>query len=221
MAEDNNYEIIGKFPTVIKAKGKHNEFKVFLFEFPNGSAPVFLANDDTETVPRLYSVLQMGEILPGDSPLVRVHSACHLGDTLRHVVCDCGDQYEEAIDRIAEEGTGVVVYCQGHEGRGIGPKRHFQAYELQYESGANTFESYEQLGFPVDSRDYSDAITILRDHYGLRALRLLTNNPDKIKPLTEGGIEVVRVPLWVPRTKINEAQFEAKLKRGHLPPEIS
>ena len=218
------YEVKGPLTTVIEAKDRNIEFDMFRFEFPNGLAGKLdeipeAVVDELNTrgfLHKLYSVLQLGEIRPKDSPLVRVHSACFHGDTLRHRLCDCGEQYEEALDQIAAEGKGLLIYCQDHEGRGIGVRRHFDAYMMQQEKGVDTFDSFRELGLEVDPRSYSDVVEILRDYYGLRAIRLLTNNPDKIQRLEEGGIKVARVPLWVPRTKVNAKQIDAKIANGHL-----
>jgi GTP cyclohydrolase II len=125
---------------------------------------------------------------------VRLHSECLTGDVFGSARCDCGDQLDLALARIARQGAGVVVYLRGHEGRGIGLGRKLAAYALQ-DGGRNTVQANLDLGLPVDSRDYLAGAHILRD-LGITALRLLTNSPAKHQALVELGLNVVeRLPL--------------------------
>ncbi|MFC0039372.1 bifunctional 3,4-dihydroxy-2-butanone-4-phosphate synthase/GTP cyclohydrolase II [Actinomadura rayongensis] len=139
--------------------------------------------DDGEHV-----ALVLGDLGAGDDVLVRVHSECLTGDVLHSARCDCGAQLDAAMERIAAEGRGAVVYLRGHEGRGIGLLAKLRAYALQ-DDGADTVDANVELGLPVDAREYSNAAHILRD-LGVRSVRLLTNNPDKIAALTGLGIDV-------------------------------
>ncbi|WP_051388783.1 GTP cyclohydrolase II [Arthrobacter sp. 35W] len=123
-----------------------------------------------------------------EPPLVRLHSECLTGDVFGSYRCDCGEQLEYALARIQEQG-GTLVYLRGHEGRGIGLANKLAAYALQ-EGGADTVEANEQLGLPVDSRDYAAAADILHQ-LGLSSIRLLSNNPLKHHHLSRHGIEVV------------------------------
>ncbi len=157
-----------------------------------------------------------GEI-GGDEPvLVRVHSECLTGDIFGSLRCDCGPQLHAALSRIAEEGSGVVVYLRGHEGRGIGLGHKLRAYGLQDE-GADTVDANLALGLPVDSREYGVGAQILAD-LGVEKLRVLTNNPAKYGGLQGFGLEVVeRVPLESAPTIENIAYLRAKRARlGHL-----
>ncbi|MCW5624890.1 MAG: GTP cyclohydrolase II [Burkholderiales bacterium] len=150
-----------------------------------------------------------------DAPvLVRVHSECLTGDIFGSSRCDCGEQLELALDRIAVEG-GVVVYLRGHEGRGIGLSSKLSAYVLQ-DKGYDTVEANERLGLPVDARSYAAAAQILRD-LGCTRIRLLTNNPAKVAALTALGITVdERVPV-IGRTTVDNAHYLAtkRYKLGH------
>ncbi len=141
-----------------------------------------------------HVVLVHGD-LGGDEPvLTRVHSECLTGDVFASSRCDCGPQLEEALDRIVEEGRGLVVYLRGHEGRGIGLVSKLQAYQLQ-DGGRDTVDANLDLGLPADARHYGAATQILRD-LGVRSVRLLTNNPAKVTSLEEYGVPVAeRVPL--------------------------
>lgn len=140
-------------------------------------------------------VLRHGEIGPGDVPLVRLHSACLTSEALGSTRCDCRDQLDEAIRRVGEEPCGLVVYFVDHEGRGIGIEAKLAAYALQDE-GMNTTQANLELGLPVDDRDFSPAVELLGE-FGISRVRLMTNNPDKVRALVEGGIDVERVSAWV------------------------
>jgi 3,4-dihydroxy 2-butanone 4-phosphate synthase/GTP cyclohydrolase II len=150
-----------------------------------------------------------------DEPwLVRVHSECWTGEVLRSHKCDCRAQLDEALRMVAECKHGVVVYLR-QEGRGIGLGNKIRAYALQ-EKGLDTVEANRALGFADDARSYDVAAAILKD-LGVTRVRLLTNNPDKVKGLAAGGIEVVeRVPLVVDATPHAAAYLAVKAERlGH------
>jgi 3,4-dihydroxy 2-butanone 4-phosphate synthase/GTP cyclohydrolase II len=148
--------------------------------------------------------------------LVRMHSECLTGDVFGSQRCDCGTQLNAAIAAIAAEGRGIVVYLRGHEGRGIGLLSKLQAYQLQ-DAGADTVDANTELGFPVDAREYSTGAQILAD-LGVSSLRLLTNNPAKIKGLSDFGLKVTgTVALPVSATPHNLRYLIAKRDRlGHL-----
>src|SRR6202167_1954413 len=159
-------------------------------------------------------VLKMGDIT-GDPPLVRVHSQCLTGDVFHSLRCDCRAQLELALETIANEGRGLLIY-EHQEGRGIGLMNKLRAYELQ-DKGADTVEANEQLGFESDLRNYSLPGAILR-HLGIPAVRLMSNNPDKVKALEEAGIEVAeRVPCIAVAHESRRGYLETKReKMGHL-----
>jgi 3,4-dihydroxy 2-butanone 4-phosphate synthase/GTP cyclohydrolase II len=159
--------------------------------------------------------LVMGEIHPDDPVLVRVHSQCLTGDIFGSSRCDCGVQLEQALERIAAEGKGVLLYLL-QEGRGIGLMNKLRAYELQ-EQGHDTVEANERLGFRPDQREYGIGAQILRD-LGVRKMRLMTNNPSKYIALNGYGLEIVeRVPLEVPPTESSRAYLRTKREKlGHL-----
>jgi 3,4-dihydroxy 2-butanone 4-phosphate synthase/GTP cyclohydrolase II len=162
-----------------------------------------------------HVALVMGEIDPEVPVLVRVHSQCLTGDIFGSARCDCGPQLEQALDKIAQEGHGVLLYLL-QEGRGIGLMNKLRAYELQ-EQGHDTVEANERLGFRPDQREYGIGAQILRD-LGVRKMRLMTNNPSKYIALDGYGLEIVdRVPLEVPPTESSRAYLRAKRdKLGHL-----
>ncbi len=140
--------------------------------------------------------------------LVRVHSECKTGDVFGSLRCDCGEQLAESMRRIEAEGTGAVIYLR-QEGRGIGLPAKLRAYELQ-DQGLDTVEANLRLGFPADLRDYWEAAQILR-LMGCTRVRLLTNNPDKVRGLTEYGLQVVeRIPLHVAGNPHNQRYLQAK-----------
>ncbi|HEX2164674.1 MAG TPA: bifunctional 3,4-dihydroxy-2-butanone-4-phosphate synthase/GTP cyclohydrolase II [Thermoanaerobaculia bacterium] len=162
-----------------------------------------------------HIALVHGELDPSRPVLVRVHSQCLTGDIFGSERCDCGPQLHEALARIAEEGSGVLLYLL-QEGRGIGLVNKLRAYELQAE-GHDTVEANEKLGFLADHRDYGVGAQILRD-LGVAQMRLMTNNPKKYVALAGYGLEIVeRVPLEIPATDHTRAYLKAKRdKLGHL-----
>jgi 3,4-dihydroxy 2-butanone 4-phosphate synthase/GTP cyclohydrolase II len=162
-----------------------------------------------------HVALTMGEIDPEKPVLVRVHSQCLTGDVFASARCDCGAQLETALERIAAERCGVLLYLL-QEGRGIGLVNKLRASELQ-DGGADTVEANQKLGFPADQRDYGVGAQILRD-LGVRRMRLMTNNPSKYVALAGYGLEIVeRIPLEVPPTDLTRKYLEAKKRKmGHL-----
>lgn len=162
-----------------------------------------------------HVALVHGEIGDGEDLLVRVHSECLTGDIFHSLRCDCGPQLQASMDRIQEAGRGVVVYLRGHEGRGIGLLSKLRAYELQ-ERGRDTLDANLELGLPADARDYAAGAQILAD-LGVRSLRLMTNNPDKIDALTRYGLRVEgREPMPVQVGEHNLRYLRTKRDRmGH------
>ncbi|MGD0666973.1 MAG: GTP cyclohydrolase II [Bryobacteraceae bacterium] len=158
--------------------------------------------------------LKLGD-LAGEAPLVRIHSQCLTGDVFHSLRCDCRAQLEIALESIAREGRGLLIYeCQ--EGRGIGLLNKLRAYELQ-DQGADTVEANEQLGFDSDLRSYALPGAILR-YFGLREIRLLSNNPEKVEAVESAGVRVVeRVPCLAHVIDSREAYLRTKKeKMGHL-----
>ena len=148
-------------------------------------------------------------------PLVRIHSQCLTGDVFGSLRCDCRQQLEMALSMIAQQGAGVLVYEQ-QEGRGIGLMAKLQAYELQ-DAGLDTVEANERLGFRADHREFALPAEILKT-LGVREVRLLSNNPDKVVALEKAGIKVVeRVPCEVsPNPHAEDYLKTKKEKLGHL-----
>jgi 3,4-dihydroxy 2-butanone 4-phosphate synthase/GTP cyclohydrolase II len=159
--------------------------------------------------------LVRGEIGGERATLVRIHSQCLTGDVFGSVKCDCGGQLRAAMEMISREGRGVMVYQQ-QEGRGIGIINKIRAYALQ-DQGADTVEANERLGLAVDMRCYEQCAEILRD-LGLNRVRLMSNNPEKIRALEEMGLNVVeRVSLGFPPTDAARGYLRTKKeKMGHL-----
>ena len=155
--------------------------------------------------------------LLGDDSLIRVHSECITGEAFGSLKCECGPQLQAAMDLVHQRG-GAVIYLRGQEGRGIGLANKLRAYQLQ-ENGVDTLDANLQLGLPADARDYRAAAEILAD-LGLRSVRLLTNNPDKVAQLEASGVTISeRVPLYVGLTEQNAGYLAAKRDRmGHMLP---
>jgi 3,4-dihydroxy 2-butanone 4-phosphate synthase/GTP cyclohydrolase II len=163
-----------------------------------------------------HVALVVGDPSGNEPVLVRMHSECLTGDVFGSQRCDCGEQLERAMELIAAEGRGVIVYLRGHEGRGIGLHNKFRAYQLQ-DAGFDTVEANEKLGFPPDLRHYGIGAQILVD-LGVRKMRLLTNNLQKVAALDGYGIEEVdRIPLVVEPNPHNRRYLETKQdKLGHV-----
>lgn len=162
------------------------------------------------------SVLVYGDFEYADDAIIRMHSICHTGDIFGSKRCDCGYQLKQSMKMIVEHGNGALFYLANHEGRGIGLFSKAMAYILQ-ENGYDTVEANESLGFVDDSRNYSDAIEVLK---ALRSkpVTLITNNPKKLNALQNAGLPVSgRVPLWGDISEFNEKYLQTKInKSGHL-----
>jgi len=178
----------------------HGEFRVIAYE----------SLIDGET----HVAMVKGEIGEGDGVMVRVHSRCLTGDVFHSSRCDCGPQLESAMDRIAAEGRGVLLYLN-QEGRGIGLSNKIRAYELQ-DQGYDTVEANERLGFKPDQRDYGIGVQILRD-LGVRSMRLLSNNPRKLVGLEGYGLSVSEwIPLEIPASEHTRRYLTTKKQKlGH------
>lgn len=177
---------------------------------------VFTAHTYRSRTDRLEHIaLVFGDLAAKSTVLARVHSECLTGDTLGSLRCDCGPQLDLALERIAAEGAGVLVYVRGHEGRGIGLSDKIRAYSLQ-DNGRDTVEANVELGLPVDARRYDVASRIF-SHLGVRQLRLLSNNPHKLAALEDAGIVVTeRVSLHTPVNPENSGYLHTKAFRlGH------
>ena len=151
-----------------------------------------------------------------DQPLLcRVHSECLTGDCMFSLRCDCGPQLQCAMESVAKEGRGIILYLR-QEGRGIGLLNKIKAYALQ-DTGADTVEANVQLGFDPDLREYQICKPMF-DHFGIKSLRLMTNNPEKIDAITEMGIEVTEiVPIHTGSNPHNENYLAVKVdKMGHI-----
>jgi 3,4-dihydroxy 2-butanone 4-phosphate synthase/GTP cyclohydrolase II len=162
-----------------------------------------------------FVCLYKGKIEPNVPTLVRIHSQCLTGDVFHSLKCDCGPQLNKAMKLIEKEGRGAIVYQQ-QEGRGIGIVNKIRAYALQ-DTGADTIEANEQLGLGIDLREYNQCVEILCD-LGLRRVKAMSNNPEKLRAMREGGLEIVeRIPLEIEPSpeKLNYLHTK-KTRMGHL-----
>jgi GTP cyclohydrolase II len=181
---------------------RHGEFQVHVYR------------PQQETVEHI--ALVKGDVRGRENVLVRVHSECLTGDAFGSLRCDCGEQLDTAMAKIAEAGMGIIVYLRGHEGRGIGLANKILAYQLQ-DQGRDTVEANLDLGLPVDTRDYQAAKQIM-EQLGVASIRLMTNNPRKLAKLKEYGVRIVeRVPVMTRLTAHNRRYLHAKREKlGHM-----
>lgn len=190
-----------------------------------GISPMVVEKGDGEFMVHVYEstidgvqhiALVKGNIANIEKVLVRVHSECLTGDVFESRRCDCGSQLKQSMQRITEEGSGVIVYLRGHEGRGIGLGHKVHAYQLQDE-GRDTVEANVELGLPIDSREYGIGAQILVD-LGVKRMKLLTNNPAKYTGLSGYDLEIAeRVPLLPTVHEDNKKYLTTKKnKMGHL-----
>ncbi len=171
---------------------------------------------DLATYPSLKHREQvvMRYCLEDKTPIVRIHSECFTGDVIHSQRCDCGQQLDASMAAIEEYGCGYIIYIRDHEGRGIGLTEKLKAYTLQNE-GLDTVDANLQLGHVVDSRDWSEAIAILKN-LNLAAIKLLTNNPEKVKAVADGGIACEQISLTVEPNEFNKKYLATKADRlGH------
>lgn len=176
---------------------------------------VFTMHGFEEESGQEHVALVMGDVSDGLPVLSRIHSECLTGDALFSQKCDCGPQLQAAMRAVQQEGRGVIVYLR-QEGRGIGLINKIRAYQLQ-DQGRDTVEANVELGLPVDARDFTLAKSIY-DHLGVHEVKLLTNNPEKVKTLQKADISVVaRIPLQVGENVENERYLHTKAdKLGHF-----
>lgn len=189
--------------------------KVAIANLPTEIGEFKIAGYRSLTSEEEFVVLFKGEMTKDFPTLVRIHSQCLTGDVFGSVKCDCGPQLHKAMELIEKAGRGAIVYQQ-QEGRGIGIINKIRAYALQDE-GADTVEANEELGFAIDAREYQQCAEILFD-LGLCKVRVMSNNPDKLKALEKAGLQIVeRVPIEVESEQPAAHYLRVKKeKMGHL-----
>ena len=208
IAEIRQYQLSLGQPAAVASFPRHS------FEWVE--VPLENQSWDLATYPSLkhreHVVMRFGK--RGPAPLVRIHSECFTGDVIHSQKCDCGEQLERSIAAIEEAGYGFIIYLRDHEGRGIGLTEKLKAYRLQ-NNGLDTVDANIELGHPIDSRDWDEAISILKNlHFD--EIRLITNNPEKIKAVVESGIKCEPASLAITANQFNEKYLATKADRlGH------
>lgn len=189
--------------------------KIAVAKLPTQIGDFKIAGYRSKTSSEEFVVLFKGEMKRDVPTLVRIHSQCLTGDVFGSIKCDCGPQLNKAMKLIEKEGRGAIVYQQ-QEGRGIGLVNKIRAYALQDE-GADTIEANEKLGFAIDARNYQQCAEILSD-IGLCKVRVMTNNPDKLRALKNAGLQIIeRVPLEIKAQEPAAHYLQTKKeKMGHL-----
>ncbi len=198
------YELIGpvRLPLCLSDGNVNPNFSIWYFEFPGGR----------------YAALTLGDLSKIKTPLVRIESVCIWAHFFDSQYCDCEWQLGEAKKRITEERAGIIVFAFDQHGKSVGLRNHFLVYAEGYRR-KNEFvvDAYKSLGFDIDYRkNYADVVDILK-HFGVKGIRLMSNNPQRIRLLREAGISVERIPLEMPLTKWNKQELVTKkVKLGHL-----
>lgn len=206
-----------QFITSAKLPTRHGEFDIHIFENDEGQEHVMLTvglpvvDQDSNAASNQHA----DALAKRSVPLIRIHSECLTGDAFSSLKCDCGPQLNTAMQAIQETGCGAILYLR-QEGRGIGLTNKIRAYALQ-DQGHDTLDANLMLGLPADARIY-DMCGPMLAHVGVKAVKLITNNPDKVAYLTEHGIDVVeRVPMLVGVNDMNAEYLATKRDRmGHL-----
>lgn len=222
-AEDaTRYVVLGPVSLPVTLHGRTHIFQWFCYSRYDGTDESLLDRErlihslaSTETLPS--SVLMMGDLKTAEAPMIRLHSCCATGDIFGSQRCECGPQLRRAMQMIADAGAGAVVYLAQHEGRGIGLFAKAAAYLLQ-DRGFDTYEANRKLGFPEDSRNFSDAAMMIHLLRGAnKPIRLISNNPEKKKALELGGVQVsALVPLVIGLAPYNLRYLQTKRANGHL-----
>lgn len=198
------YELIGpvKLPLRLIDERVNSNFSIWYFNFPGSQ----------------YAALKLGDLTKMERPLARVESICIWGHLFDSQYCDCQWQLEEAKKKIADEGTGILIFALDQHGKSVGLRNHFLVYAEGHRRKCEfVVDAYKSLDFDIDYRtNYADVADIFR-HFGINRVRLMSNNPQRIKLLRKTGISVKRVPLEMPLTKWNEEELVTKkVKLGHL-----
>lgn len=203
------YKVTGFIPTAKTVE------KVAEARLPTEFGEFRIAGYKSLTSDEEFICLYKGNLNETKAAPVRIHSQCLTGDVFHSTKCDCGPQLKMAMQTIAEEGRGAIVYQQ-QEGRGIGIINKIKAYALQDE-GADTIEANTRLGLEVDLREYDQCVEILKD-LGLKKIKFMSNNPEKIKAIKEGGLEIVeRLPIEFKPSKDTQKYLSVKkFRMGHL-----
>ncbi|MDD5253665.1 MAG: deaminase [Candidatus Nanoarchaeia archaeon] len=204
------YRLDGKFmmPCKLKNGDIEEKFILHLFSFPTNNK--FLGPEEH------FHVITLGDIQGKSNVLIRIESACTYAHLYGSQLCDCLYQKDEALQNISKEGEGIYIYCLDQHGRGTGIVNHVLSYQAEQEKNLDTIEAHRYLNFPDDARDYNSIIQIL-NYFKIKSVRLLTNNPNRIKKLEENGIKVKRIPLQGPLHKYNFNELKTKKEKlGHL-----
>jgi GTP cyclohydrolase II len=209
VARDRDHECEGFGPARVCVRA------VAVADLPTRFGPFQLVGFWNNRDGKEHVAMVHGDVVGAEDVAVRLHSECLTGDVMGSLRCDCRDQLTEGLRAIQREGRGILLYLR-QEGRGIGLLNKIRAYALQ-EQGLDTVEANQALGFRDDERDYAVAAHMLRS-LGVKSVRVVTNNPDKIRQLTQHGVEVSgRIPHVIPPNEFNRFYLETKARRsGHM-----
>ena len=207
---DLEYRINGKFRMPCKLIDGNIEegFVLHLFSFPT---------DNRFTGPEEhFHVITLGEIKDKKNVLLRIESACTYAHLYGSQLCDCQYQLQHGLKRISEEGEGLYIYCLDQHGRGVGIVNHVKGYQTEQEMGLDTVDAHLHLSLPADARRYEPIIAILK-YFGIRGVRIMTNNPNRLDILKSHGIPAERIPHEGPLNRWNRGELKTKKEKlGHL-----
>ncbi|KYK26772.1 hypothetical protein AYK26_04840 [Euryarchaeota archaeon SM23-78] len=208
--KDLECRLHGKFKMPCKLVDGSIEEKFILHLFTSPTKNKFLGDKEH------FHVITLGDIKGKENVLMRIESACTYAHLYGSQLCDCQYQLKHGLKKISDEGAGIYIYCLDQHGRGVGIDNHLKGYQVEQEKNLDTVEAHLYLGLPADARNYGPIIDIL-NHFEIKSVRILTNNPNRIEILKKNNIPAIRIAHEGPLTKYNKRELRTKKEKlGHM-----